>query len=118
MHIMTDKEIDNLLGIEEQDYDKNFLKARNNGLLLTDNQVKILERYNIDPGKCGSSRELLYMIDEALDGMDEDEYAVVHPRTPGCASYGIACQSSQLCHGLQAAGRSFGLGVQLETCHA
>ena len=72
---MTDKEIDNLLGIEENDYDKNFLKARKNGLLLTDNQVKILERYNIDPGKCGSTSELLYMIDEALDGMDEDEYA-------------------------------------------
>lgn len=72
---MTDKEIDNLLGIEENDYDKNFLKARKNGLLLTDNQVKILERYNIDPGKCGSTSELLYMIDEATEGLDEEEYA-------------------------------------------
>ena len=72
---MTDKEIDNLLGIEETDYDKNFLKARKNGLLLTDNQIKVLERYNIDPGKCGSTSELLYMIDEAIDGLDEDEYA-------------------------------------------
>lgn len=72
---MTDKEIDNLLGIEENEYDKNFLKARKNGLLLTDNQVKVLERYNIDPGKCGSTSELLYMIDEAIDGLDEEEYA-------------------------------------------
>ncbi len=72
---MTDKEIDNLLGIEENDYDKNFLKARKNGLLLTDNQIKVLERYNIDPGKCGSTSELLYMIDEAIEGLDEEEYA-------------------------------------------
>jgi len=71
---MNDKEINELLGIEE-DYDKNFLKARKNGILLTDNQVKVLERYNIDAGMCGSTSELLYMIDEVLDGVDEDECA-------------------------------------------
>ena len=70
---MTDDEIDALVGLNKQDYDKNFLKVRKNGLLLTDNQVQTLERYNINPSNCGSTSELLYMIDEALDGYDEDE---------------------------------------------
>ncbi len=70
---MTDDEIDALVGLNEEEFDKNFLKARKNGLLLTDNQVKTLERFNIDPGKCGSTSELLYMIDEKLDGVSEEE---------------------------------------------
>lgn len=70
---MTDDEIDALVGLNDQEFDKNFLKARKNGLLLTDNQVETLERYNIDPGKCGSTSELLYVIDRVLDGADEDE---------------------------------------------
>ena len=72
---MTNDEIDALVGINNEDYDKNFLKAQKNGLLLTEKQVQTLERYNIDPGKCGSSSELLYMIDKAWDGYDEDECA-------------------------------------------
>ena len=72
---MTDDEIDALVGINKEDFIKNFMKVRKNGLLLTDKQVETLERYNIDPGKCGSTSELLYMIDEALDGYDDDECA-------------------------------------------
>ena len=67
---MTNDEIEELVGLKE--YDKNFLKSRKNGLLLTDNQVETLERYNIDAGKCSSMTELMYMIDETLDGYDEE----------------------------------------------
>lgn len=67
---MTNDEIEELVGLKE--YDKNFLKARNNGLLLTDNQVETLERYNIDTSKCGSVTELMYMIDETLGGYDDE----------------------------------------------
>ena len=72
---MTDNEIDELLGITKEDFDKNSLKARKNGLLLTDNQVSTLERFGIDPGKCGSTSELLYMINDRIEGSDEDEFA-------------------------------------------
>ena len=41
---MTDDEIDALVGLNDQEFDKNFLKARKNGLLLTDNQVETLEK--------------------------------------------------------------------------
>ena len=75
---MTDDEIDALVGLNEEDYDENFLKVVNKKLLLTDKQVKTLERYNINPGKCGSTSELLYMIDEALDGVDEEECPDLH----------------------------------------
>lgn len=70
---MTNDEIEELVGLKEAD--KNFVKSRQNGLLLTDNQVNTLEKYNIDPSKCGSMSELLYMIDHATDGYIEDECA-------------------------------------------
>lgn len=69
MNELTNDEIEELVGLK--DVDKNFLKARENGLLLTDNQVNLLERYNINPGNCKTMTELLYMIDEA--GVDDEE---------------------------------------------
>lgn len=66
---MTNDEIEELVGLK--DTDKNMLKTRNNGLLLTDNQVSTLQRYNIDSSKCGSMPELLFMIDQA-DTDDEE----------------------------------------------
>lgn len=48
------------------DYSKKFLKDYN-GLLITEEQVEILKRYDIDVEKCGSLTEILYLIDEVLD---------------------------------------------------
>lgn len=70
VNAMTDDEIEDLVGLK--DIDKNFVKARKNGLLLTDNQVGILGRYNIPYENCGSMSELLYMIDQ-VDDDDDDE---------------------------------------------
>lgn len=70
---LTNDEIEELVGLKETD--KNMLKARNNGLLLTDNQVSTLERYNIDVGKCGSMEELIYMVEQANEGTYDDEYS-------------------------------------------
>lgn len=67
---MTNDEIEELVGLK--DIDKNMLKARKNGLALTDNQVSTLGKYNIDIGKCNSMSELLYMIDQ-VDDDDDDE---------------------------------------------
>ena len=71
-HELTNDEIEELVGLK--DPDRNFLKVRKNGLLLTDNQVSTLERYNIDPSKCGSMSELLYMIEQE-DYDDDSELA-------------------------------------------
>lgn len=69
---LTNDEIEELVGLE--DNDKNFLKARSNGLFLTDNQVSTLSRFNIDTSKCGSMSELLYMIDQVDNDDEELEY--------------------------------------------
>jgi len=69
---LTIDEIEELVGLK--DADKNFLKARNNGLLLTDYQVSTLERYNIDPSKCKSMEELIYLVEQANEGTYDDEY--------------------------------------------
>lgn len=70
VNVMTNDEIEELVGLK--DNDKNMLKARNNGLLLTDNQISLLERYNIDASKCVSMSELLYMIDQVDDPEDDE----------------------------------------------
>ena len=69
-HEFTNDEIEELGDLK--DIDRNFLKVRNNGLLLTDNQVSCLQRHNIDPSKCQSATELLYMIDNT-DADEDDE---------------------------------------------
>ena len=70
---LTNDEIEELVGLNE--VDKNMLRVRKNGLMLTDNQVETLERYNIDVGACSSLIELLYMIDDASDDEELDYIA-------------------------------------------
>ena len=71
--VLTNDEIEELAGLK--DLDKNMLKVRKNGLLLTDNQVDTLEKYNINAGECKTLTELLYMIDEAGDDEELDYLA-------------------------------------------
>lgn len=70
---LTNDEIEELVGLKEAD--KNFLKVRKNGLLLTDNQVGTLARYNIDAGSCKSMEELIYLVEQANEGTYDDEYS-------------------------------------------
>ena len=70
---LTNDEIEEWVGLNAND--SNMMKARKNGLLLTDNQVSTLERYNIDFDKCGSMSELIYLIEETNEGTYDDEYS-------------------------------------------
>ena len=47
------------------------------GLFLSEYQISVLLRYNIDPKKCGSINELIYLIDEVLDEEDDAELDMV-----------------------------------------
>ena len=69
---MTNDEIEEMAGLK--DTNKNMLKARKNGLLLTDNQVDTLGRFNINIDNCKSMEELIYRIQETTGGYDEGEY--------------------------------------------
>lgn len=58
--------------VNKIDFEGNMHKKINN-LYLTDNQIEILNRYNIDYKKCTSMNELLYYIDECLELEESDE---------------------------------------------
>lgn len=44
-----------------------------NNLILSNKEIEILERYNIDYKNCSSMKDLLYLIDEELDIEDNSE---------------------------------------------
>ena len=51
--------------------DKYMHKEINKGIFLSDYQIEVLTRYQIDPYKCSSINELIYLIDEVLE--DEED---------------------------------------------
>lgn len=71
---MKDYNIDEL--VNEIDFEKNMHKKINN-MLLTEHQIDVLKRYDIDYNKCSNMSELLYYIDECLDEMDNEELELV-----------------------------------------
>jgi len=68
---MENEKIEELAGLNE--IENNFLKERENGLLLTDKQIATLNKHKINTSKAGSMSELLFMIDQAMDGCEEGE---------------------------------------------
>ena len=57
--------------------DKYMHKEIKKGIFLSDYQIEVLLRNNIDPYKCGSINELIFEIDEALDEEMDDELDAV-----------------------------------------
>lgn len=47
--------------------DKNLMKMRGKGIYLSDNQIKVLKRYNIDYNKYTSIKSLIFDIEEILN---------------------------------------------------
>lgn len=58
-------EIEQLL--EDLKIEKNFLKRRQNGLLLNDKQIEILNRYDIHYLEYSNLSSLLYAMDEMMN---------------------------------------------------
>ena len=52
--------------------EKSFLKRRNNGLLLSDYQVEILSRYNINYDKFNNLKSLIYEIEKYINNAFEN----------------------------------------------
>lgn len=61
------------INIEDLINEKYMHKQLENGLFLSDYQIEVLIRNGIDPYKCSSINELIYLIDEALEDDDEAE---------------------------------------------
>ena len=61
---------DNIIDI---DFDKKMHKKRENGLLLTDEQIEILNKYDINYLKYSNISSLIYEIEEILNDEYNDE---------------------------------------------
>ena len=66
-----DQEIERL--IKNAMDERNFRKQRSNGLLLSDNQIVILERNNIYWNQCGNYRDLVSEIELRLNDNFDSE---------------------------------------------
>ena len=53
--------------------DKSFLKRRENGLMLSDNDIEVLERNNINYLEYTNLESLIFAITEMLDEEENDE---------------------------------------------
>ena len=62
---MENKDFENY--IKSIDVTTSFLKKRNNGILLSDEEINILDRYQIDYQNCTSTEELIFKIEEYLN---------------------------------------------------
>ena len=59
--------------MEDIDFEKRFLKERNHGRWLSDEEVSVLERYEIPYQNCMKLTEILYYIDRILEEEEIEE---------------------------------------------
>lgn len=65
------------INIDDLVSDKYMHKKLDNGLFLSDYQIEVLLRNSINPYKCGSINDLIFLIDEALDEIDDEELDMI-----------------------------------------
>ena len=70
----------NLADEEIMGTEKSFLKRRKNGLMLSDNDIVILERNGIDYLKATNIKNLIFMIEEALNEEENEELESLNTR--------------------------------------
>lgn len=75
--IINKKEISIEEAIKFSDYKKLLLNRRENGLLLSDYQISVLNRSGIDYRKFSNVKELLFEIESCLDDYFDDELDLV-----------------------------------------
>ena len=72
---MKDKDIETIAN--NIDFFTNHLVTCKNGLMITEGEISVLKRFNINYEKCQSLKEILYQIEEILnseeymDNLDE-----------------------------------------------
>ena len=62
--------------VDEMDFVGNSLNNIN-GLLLTNKEIEILERYDIDYKKCVSLKEVIYLIEDILEEEEIEELDLI-----------------------------------------
>lgn len=61
--------------VTEMDFKSNELKTINKNVMLTNKEIDVLNRYNINYSTCTTLKEILFAIEDVLSDMDiaEDE---------------------------------------------
>ena len=57
--------LDNIINFDNKE--KKMHKIRENGIYLSDEQIEILNRYDINYQTCSSTMQLIYLIDEIME---------------------------------------------------
>ena len=65
------------INIDDLVSEKYMHKKLDNGLFLSDYQIDVLMRNNIDPYKCSGISELIYLIDEILEEDLDEELDII-----------------------------------------
>ena len=65
------------INIDDLVSQKYMHKELDNGLFLSDYQIEVLQRNEINPYECGSINELIYLIDETLEESDDEELDII-----------------------------------------
>lgn len=71
--IINGKDITVSDAIKLSGVEQSFLKRRSNGILLSDYQIDVLKRNNIDYENYSNMSSLLFEIEECLNQDDDDE---------------------------------------------
>lgn len=65
--LINNKEIDINAITKDKFDDKDMIKNKGNGIYLSDNQINVLKRYNIDYKKYNSIKSLIFEIENILN---------------------------------------------------
>ena len=65
--IVNNKNLDIEKLVKDVYEDKSFIKNRGNGIYLSDNDIEVLKRYDIDYSKYSSLNNLIFDIEEILN---------------------------------------------------
>ena len=67
--------IDNL--VSELDFNRNKLTKVNDKVILTNYQIDVLKRNDINIDNCSSLREIIYLIEEAYEDTLDEELEII-----------------------------------------
>lgn len=62
--------VDRLIG--EMDFTSNMLSDIGNGIMLTNREIDVLTRYNIDYKSCLTLKEIIYKIEDVIENEEYD----------------------------------------------
>lgn len=63
--------------VSEINFNDNFIGYNNKGIILTNREIEVLKRNNIEYQKYSSISELLYEIDDVISEIDDEELELV-----------------------------------------